>query len=178
MIEIAVGSQNPTKLSAVEMAAKEIFTEPYNITGFKVESGVSDQPMSDEEMIEGAINRAYSVSYEMRTAKYAVGLEGGIRVLPHGWFDLGWVCFLDVDIKNDALAATSALELPKPVQELMESSDLELSEAVAQVYGTNTTQDRDCSAVITNGLMPADKLYSHAVTNAYAGLQNNISNLG
>jgi len=176
MIEIAVASENPTKLSAVELAASEFWVRGYRTRGFKTESGVSDQPMNDEEMIEGAINRARNVVSQYPVANYAVGLEGGMRVLPEGWFNLGWVCALDVASGEIGVGATLAHAVPRPVVELMQQKEIELSDAVAKIYHTNTVADRDCSGVITGGLLPADRIYAGGVLSALTDLNNKLRN--
>ena len=56
-MKIFVGSANPVKVNAVLAAAIETWLD-VEAQGFSVESGVSDQPFSDEETKQGAINRA------------------------------------------------------------------------------------------------------------------------
>ena len=69
---LAVGTQSKSKINAVISAAEKIFKSFHKkieifglkvrlssyITLYQVNSGVSDQPMSDNEAIEGAITRA------------------------------------------------------------------------------------------------------------------------
>ncbi|GAX90221.1 DUF84 family protein [Effusibacillus lacus] len=57
MLRVAVGSSNPAKVKAVQ-AAFEALGHQVHVVGFDVESGVSAQPFSDEETVEGALNRA------------------------------------------------------------------------------------------------------------------------
>eukprot|EP00455_Lapot_gusevi_P013515 TRINITY_DN16602_c0_g1_i1.p1 TRINITY_DN16602_c0_g1~~TRINITY_DN16602_c0_g1_i1.p1 ORF type:complete len:210 (+),score=37.98 TRINITY_DN16602_c0_g1_i1:77-706(+) len=55
----AVGSDNAAKLKAVAMAVKQVFpSKTCIIKGFKVPSGVSNQPLSAEETLQGATHRA------------------------------------------------------------------------------------------------------------------------
>lgn len=52
----AVGSENPSKVKACELALRKIFPDiQLEIVGCKAKSGVSDQPMSDEESITGML---------------------------------------------------------------------------------------------------------------------------
>lgn len=53
MLKIYVGSKNPTKVDSV----KRVFPEA-EVVGMEVESKVAAQPFSDEETLEGAVNRA------------------------------------------------------------------------------------------------------------------------
>ena len=40
-MKIAISSQNPTKLTAVETAARAMFDQPVMLAGYKVATGVS-----------------------------------------------------------------------------------------------------------------------------------------
>ncbi len=57
MLNIAVGSTNPAKLEAVHQAF-EYMNYDIQLTGLDAPSGVSEQPMTDEETMLGALNRA------------------------------------------------------------------------------------------------------------------------
>src|SRR5262245_39594095 len=56
----AVGSENPVKINCVAEAIKEFreFWPGAKADGVHTESGVSNQPSSDHEMLIGALNRA------------------------------------------------------------------------------------------------------------------------
>src|SRR5258708_25029535 len=61
-MKVAIGSDNPVKIKAVKDAFKTIWPKKkFTFKGYKVPSGVSDQPMSPEECIKGAKNRARRV---------------------------------------------------------------------------------------------------------------------
>lgn len=64
-LNIAVGSKNQVKVRAARNGLKKVlkYSEEEAETlifpqGFDVSSGVSDQPLSDEETLRGAMNRA------------------------------------------------------------------------------------------------------------------------
>ncbi len=90
---ILVGSTNPVKVNAATIAASETWPE-VQVQGFAVDSGVKEQPMSDEETKQGAMNRAKKVL--TRAGKFnkriknkmdssqqqilGMGLEGGVLI--------------------------------------------------------------------------------------------------
>ena len=74
MVKIALGTKNPAKIKAGELAARELSAELISID---VSSEVSEQPFSDEETIDGAINRARNAMKEA-DAEFGLGLEGGV----------------------------------------------------------------------------------------------------
>lgn len=76
MLRVAVGSANPVKVKA----ARRIFEQVHpgcEVVGVEVESGVSAQPIGEEETIAGAANRARA-ALQALDADYGVGLEGGV----------------------------------------------------------------------------------------------------
>ncbi len=73
-MKIAIGSVNPAKVKAVEEACKEQDIDVI-ITPMSVPSGVSNQPFSDEETIQGAVNRATNCLLE-ENIEIGIGLEG------------------------------------------------------------------------------------------------------
>lgn len=71
-LRYALGTTNEAKRSAVLMATG---VEPACLS---VPSGVPDQPMSAEETISGAINRAKAVFKKLPDCHLGLGLEGGL----------------------------------------------------------------------------------------------------
>lgn len=67
---INVASLNKNKMKAV----REVFVS-YEVRGLSCDSGVSEQPLSLDEIIRGATNRARSV---FRECEYSIGIEDGI----------------------------------------------------------------------------------------------------
>lgn len=88
-MKIFVGSTNPVKTNAVTLAAVEQWPE-VEVFGYEVASGVNEQPMSDAETKQGAINRAkkvFNLGLASLTQKptdkisvLGIGLEGGVFV--------------------------------------------------------------------------------------------------
>jgi inosine/xanthosine triphosphatase len=92
---VAIGSDNPVKVAAVKTAFKKVWPrKKFSFVGIKVNSGVSHQPMSDEETIKGAKNRAKR-AMRLAEADFGVGLEGGIQKIDCKWFDCGWIVVVD-----------------------------------------------------------------------------------
>lgn len=61
-MKVAVGSLNPVKIEGTRAAFEALWPEEqWDVEGVNVNSGVSDQPMSDGESIKGARgNRFYN----------------------------------------------------------------------------------------------------------------------
>lgn len=84
-MKFLVASKNPVKINAVAHAIKDFFPNS-TVKGLEVASGVSAQPMSDEETKQGAFNRAAALRALALQRKIinstedvlCVGLEGGV----------------------------------------------------------------------------------------------------
>ena len=72
---IIVASSNPVKLKSVEEAFSEFFDE-LEVIGQKVESGVSDTPLTEEETIKGAKNRIKNLKLD-KDFDFKVSIESG-----------------------------------------------------------------------------------------------------
>lgn len=80
-----VASTNPVKINAVKHAISQKFPNSL-VRGLEVESGISAQPMSDQETKQGALNRAKAVrqlALQKKLIKTSedglfIGLEGGV----------------------------------------------------------------------------------------------------
>lgn len=88
-MKVMVGSTNPVKVKAAENVFRQ-WRLHAEIVGIDVPSGVSEQPMSDDETIRGAVNRAKEVLASNPEAEYGVGIEGGVTETPYGLYLCNW----------------------------------------------------------------------------------------
>jgi inosine/xanthosine triphosphatase len=104
-----VGSTNPVKVNAVLKGAIDRWPE-VQVEGFAVDSGVKEQPISDEETKKGAINRAkkaLKLGLKLESKKVGnskkflgIGLEGGVWVDEENqmWTTV-WAAVVDQELK-------------------------------------------------------------------------------
>ncbi|MFE3973012.1 MULTISPECIES: DUF84 family protein [unclassified Peribacillus] len=110
ILKIAVGSKNPAKVKAV----LDVYVEA-EIISLQVESGVSDQPFSDEETLDGAMTRARNCLIHS-DAEIGIGLEGGVVKMEQGLFLCNWGAMATRDGKV-FVAGGARIPLPKIVAE-------------------------------------------------------------
>lgn len=89
--EIAIGSTNPIKIQAVKNALEN---ENIRVVPCSAVSNVRPQPLSDEETLQGAINRAADC-LEKTNADLAIGLEGGAILFQNQVYLCHWGAFVD-----------------------------------------------------------------------------------
>ena len=76
-MKILIGTHNRAKTKAVQ-AISSIYYPNAKFENIEVPSLVSDQPLSQEETRQGAINRAKHLM-EDTDALFGIGLEGGVQ---------------------------------------------------------------------------------------------------
>ena len=170
--KIAVGSKNPVKIASALNGFQTMFSNrSFAAEGFAADSGVSDQPMSSEETLEGAWNRATQLSSLSPTSQFFVGMEGGIEIIDGRWFASAWMAILD-DQGRRSESKSALFALPPKVQQLVESG-LELGHANDQVFAEkNSKQSGGAIGSLTGGLISRQALYEHAMIAALIPFRN------
>jgi inosine/xanthosine triphosphatase len=171
MKNIVVASKNPIKLEAVLEGFQRLFpNEQFQIESKAVPSGVSDQPMTDQESLAGAKNRAVNAKKDAPSGDYWVGVEGGCDYLGTELVAYAWIVVLGQ--KNQGCARTALFRLPEKVQELVESG-LELGDADDVVFGrTNSKQKSGAVGLLTEDVVTRKTLYEQAVILALIPFKN------
>lgn len=119
--KIAIGSTNPVKIQAVRNALND---EDFLILPYSALSGISSQPLSDEETLRGAINRAKDC-LEKTDSSIAIGLEAGIDLLQDQVYLCHWGAVVD---RNQNTYFTNGPLILLPVgyrKQLFEGKNLE-----------------------------------------------------
>ena len=164
MLKISVGSTNPVKLEA-SAEAFELAGNEVKIEKFDVRSGVSDQPTSDQEAIEGAIKRANKAK-SMGGFDFGVGLEGSVSDTKYGMFLTGWA-FLTDGIEN-YLGGGGRLQLPEHISKRIRDGE-ELGPVMDEVTGRSGVKEEEGAiGVFTNGIITRKEAYRNAVIFALA----------
>lgn len=162
MKTIVVASQNPVKIDAVRLGFQAMFPgETYEVRGVAVPSGVSVQPMTDEETLLGARNRAENARGAAPEADYWAGVEGGVEDGPDGMQAFAWIVVLGKGRIGEA--RTGTFLLPPEVARLVREG-VELGVADDRVFGrTNSKQKDGAVGLLTDGLIDRTMYYQHAV---------------
>lgn len=160
-----VGSKNPVKVQAMASALRLVFpATTYEVLPFAAESGVADQPASDEETLRGALNRLDVLRHAQPDAAGWAAIEGGIQDTADGMWGLAWVVVRMGDRTGKARTAT--FPLPNPLAALVRSG-IELGLACDELYRrTNTKQGSGAIGILTDGLITRHALYEHAAVMA------------
>ena len=162
---VIVGSTNPVKVAAV----RAVFTRAElsaQIDGLAVPSGVSDQPVGDEETILGATQRARAVLAET-DADLGVGIEGGVVEENGHLRTCAWAAVVARDGRV-GVGGSLAMALPDRVAALVRNG-VELGHAMDRITGGHDTKHgAGAVGILTSGLVDRQRAYEALVTYALA----------
>lgn len=162
MVTVAVGSENPSKIYAVTLAWKTLWPEqPVTITGVTVASGVSEQPRSNTESIQGARNRAAAAQAKLKT-DFGVGLEGGIQKIGDHYFSSGWAVIRDAK-GNEGIGSSLLMMVPPAIMTLIEQG-VELGKANDIVFKKHNSKHAEgYFGTMTNNVITRSQGYRDGI---------------
>lgn len=162
---VAVGSTNPVKLAAVQAVIDELWPAA-RVEALAVDPGVPNQPLSDEQMVTGALARAAAARSAL-DADLGVGLEGGVHRSPWGLLLTGWVAVVDRSGRQ-GLGSGGRLPLPAVLAEAVLAGE-ELGPAMDRLAGEHDTRrGPGAVGILTRGLVRRDEAFRVAMAYAMA----------
>lgn len=143
----------------------------YEIRGVSVPSGVPDQPLSDLETLQGALNRAENVRALEAGADFCFGIEGGIEPHEDSFQSFAWVVVIG-KLGRVGKARTAMLYVPQEVAKLVRDG-MELGHADDRVFGReNSKQHSGLVGLLTDDVVDRSAYYTQAVILALIPFKN------
>lgn len=164
-MKIFIGSKNPTKVQAV----KNIFPMDNEVIAVDVASNVAQQPLTDQETIQGAINRAKGALYT-GDGVIGIGLEGGVQQTDYGLFLCNWGA-LAVEGSTPIIAGGARILLPDSIAQRLIAGE-ELGPVMDDF--TNKHQIRSHEGAIgifTANEIKREEMFTHVVKLLYGQWQ-------
>lgn len=167
-VRITVGSSNPTKVRAVEIAAASFFDRVV-VECVEVPSGVPGQPWGDDETAQGALHRAERARTAL-DADIGVGIESGVD---EGPFERLYVVSWAVAVERRGAFGAGGSErfpLPADVAAALHRGD-ELGPHLDRLVGIPGISRREGAvSLITGGRRNRTEILVVAVLHAFAAL--------
>jgi inosine/xanthosine triphosphatase len=159
-MKIAIGTKNKAKTKAVRNIVYTYFQE-VEFVEVNVESGVSEQPFSDEETRQGAINRALN-TLKRTGADLNFGLEGGVREIDGVMYCCNWGA---VALQNGQVITAGGAQFILP-DEI--AHELRLGKELGPVMDEYTNQKdirhhQGAIGIFTANLVDRTELFEHIV---------------
>jgi len=147
---IAVGSQNPVKIKAVQDVVNKIWKDA-EVLSINADSKVSDQPHSEEEAILGATNRAKQALLE-GNADLGIGIEGYNIDKKQGTFVAG--LSVAIDKRGEiGYGYSGKILLPQKVAEAVKKGK-ELGDVMNELTEIeNVKQKQGAAGIFTKGII-------------------------
>jgi inosine/xanthosine triphosphatase len=158
--DVVIGSTNPVKVAAATAAIQQIWPQA-TLTALAVDAGIRAQPLSDDEAILGATNRARQ-ALAATNATLAIGLEGNTHDTLHGMFGTGWAVVLD-RAGTVGIGGSGRFLLPAHLAHALRQGE-ELGPLMdALTSEQNTRQRQGAIGIFTNQLMTRQDALETAV---------------
>src|SRR5665213_2474109 len=126
-MKVVIASKSPVKEGAVKRGFKTLFPdESFDFECVLANSGIGDQPMSDDETRSGALARVKHARELSSGADFYAGLEGGVEEKFGDLYNFGWVVIESKDLKK-GYGRTFAFALPPAIRDAMIHEGLEQS---------------------------------------------------
>ncbi|MGP7818410.1 DUF84 family protein [Niallia sp. 01092] len=158
-MKICIGTKNPAKVSAV----KEGF-QSYEDTTFlalNISSGVREQPFSDEETIQGAINRAKGAVLE-GNGDVGIGLEGGVHRTKDGLLLCNWGALVTKEGQS-FIVGGARLPLPSELAEYLLAGE-ELGPVMDRYANKHNVRHHEGAiGILTNGKVSRTSMFLHVI---------------
>jgi inosine/xanthosine triphosphatase len=178
---VAVGSARWPKLEAVRDALEVLVPRfcggtEFEIVAVDVPSGVRHTPLSREETMAGARQRAEAlavIAHQRREPwKYFLGLEGGLAIVHESsvrWVFLeNWAYVADGSGRG-SFGQSGAVPLPEPIIRRVVDYGVELADAIdAYAEGHGIRDAEGAWGVLTRGIITRRDAVRTSVVNAFA----------
>jgi inosine/xanthosine triphosphatase len=179
-MRIGIGTQNRAKVAAVRDAfliLKQKYPEQLNndVSFEKMDSrtSVPDMPLNQEELMNGALQRALFVYKHRNHLNFTVGLEGGVYRTknPEAAFLQSWAYVYDGE--NGYFGASPALPLPATIIEALFEEHQELNVVIDTLSGKNDVRSNEGTfGILTQNLITRSKSFELAIIAATSPIFN------
>lgn len=157
MCKVYLGSLNPVKIKAVEM----VVNKP--VIGVEVDSGVGVQPLSDEETIQGAYNRAKSI----KEVGLRFGLEAGVQMLKTTMYLVNWGVLIDEN-NHEYFAGGTRIPLPNYIKDEVLKGEKELATIIDEYFQTQNIKHKEGAiGIFTANFVTRVDIFIHIVKLLY-----------
>lgn len=161
-MKIGIGTTNQAKSTAVRIEWKK-HVKGSTFQEFNVMSGVSDQPIGDNETLTGAKNRALHVLKDSDIdIDIAFGLEGGVKELDGVMYICNWGVLATKE-GQVFMAGGAQIPLPEEVAKPIRAGE-ELGPVMDKYMMREGIRHKEGAVgVFTNGLVNRSDMFEHII---------------
>lgn len=165
-MKVAIGSTNPKKILPTELVFSHHFDD-VQIIPVAVPSGVRQLPLTNNEMYQGATNRARRALEKVPDADFAIGIEGGLHKYQIGWVKKEIIVVIDQKGKI-GIGTTGEVQIPQKIMELV-GKGKSLGEAIYKSYAIrNSGKNGGIVGIVTKSYIVRSEALRHGISFALA----------
>lgn len=171
-MKIIICTENKAKIQATEEVIQHVFSD-FELVSEKFPSNIPEQPLSEEEGIKGAINRATNARSKHPDADYYVGMEGYVDTNEYGMFLAGIVAIVDKSGKI-GIGSSAKMLLPAFIQKKIEEG-YELGPLMKDLMNDTAGDIRQydgTNGILSKGLYNRVDEFKNATECAFARFQS------
>lgn len=158
MTKCYLGSQNIVKLEATKEVLKD-----YEVIGISVDSQVGSQPLSDEETLKGALNRALALPKD----GLRIGLEAGVQMHDDILFLVNWGVLID-SLDNIYYAGGTRIPMDEFIKDKLFVEKMELADVMDEYLNTEDIKHKEGAiGFFTNNIVKRKDIFVHIVKLLY-----------
>lgn len=168
MINVIVGTENPQKRKAIEVAFTKYFDD-VSVKMVSVSSGVPKQPIGDSEIVRGAENRIRNLKPLFASNKfdYLVSVEAGIMRIGKRYYNMQYVLIENTKTGKKSTGTSQLLEVPKKYVKIAVKSSI--NNVFRRLFGNDKI---DGVSLLTHNEVERENLICNGAIMALAGQIN------
>ncbi len=165
-ITAIVGSKNPVKVNAFQQTLARLYPDAViQCEGVDAPSNVADQPLTEADTCQGAVNRVAFCRANYQADFYAA-MEGGVDHFEFGPATFAYVVIADK--QNQQVGRSANLPIPASIYQSLVAGR-ELGPLMDELFKTqNVKQKGGAIGLLTNDVETRTSVYTQALTLAMA----------
>lgn len=169
---ILLGTTSEQKINIIKKNLMEVLDSSFDLIPYKVNSGVSDQPLDLKTTKQGAKNRMLNaIEHHNGIYDYSIGLEGGLVKKDNNTFHLVCVAAIKSFPDRFSFGISDLIPLPKTVSDLVEKGE-QFGKVIRDYYKeSNFAESED---KIIKELISREASFSQAFIRAWTNLQKGM----
>jgi len=168
-MQVVVGSENPVKLTATHQAFS-MFHDEVQVLPANVVTGVNPFPMSQQETLKGAINRAKAAWAAIPDVRFAVGIESGVHQLEDRYLVQAYAVVKQRTVMG--VGASVAFEVSPSLMAFLDSTSEESKSTIDKVVGRiDLFQNEGLVGVLTENRLTRTQILRDAIIAALPRFQ-------
>jgi inosine/xanthosine triphosphatase len=171
-MKVIVASTKAVKINAAAAGFAAMFPEErWEVSGCETSSGIAEQPMTSDETLLGARNRARNAKDAVPDADFWVGLEGGIEDTKDGMIERAWMAVIAKD-GLEGIGSTGTFMIPPPIAARIRAGET-LGEASDAVFAAADLRSKNGAVgMLTGDAIHRTSYYEHAMILALIPFKN------